>query len=214
MLLSLPSHFPFIKWPPGLGWPDKLLLLFSYKSIKGRNNLKKFSGYVILFSIRILGSFQKKTVKLLLILKNKILFLSVFIVLRDNGIISLFLHVIFIFLPFQFCCCVKFNPLPQISVYGQDFPSLWNSSSELKPEMINSFDLGPCGLSISLTAVGILLRTGFALAQKECSGTSSQCQSLPYICIIWSFAVTCCLIRANSQYKSDILSLKLVEAPL
>lgn len=40
-------------------------------------------------------------------------------------------------------------------------------AQRLKPEMINSSDLGPHGLSISLTAVGILLRTPFALTDTQ-----------------------------------------------
>lgn len=37
----------------------------------------------------------------------------------------------------------------------------------LKPEMTNSSDLGPHGLSVSLTAVRILLRTPFALTDTQ-----------------------------------------------
>lgn len=50
---------------------------------------------------------------------------------------------------------------------GRTSPPHRTVALRLKPEKINSSDLGPHGLSIPLTAVGILFRTPFALTDTE-----------------------------------------------
>lgn len=82
-----------------------------------------------------------------------------FIVLMDNDIISLWMSFLFFSLLFSSVAVLNLTLFHKFPFMGRTSPPHGAVAQRLKPEMMNSSDLGPHGLSISLTAVGILLRT-------------------------------------------------------